>query len=432
MARKTTSEFIDESREVHGDRYDYSKAACRGVDTKTTIICSDHGPFEQTPYKHIKRRQGCPNCGGTKHDTTDSFITKAQKKHGDRYDYSRVDYVKQDIPVVIGCPTHGFLKQRPNNHLNRGCPKCGKAKQGGPKATRVINAGKRFIAKAQKTHGDLYDYSKSIYTGSDRHLEIICPVHGSFKQTPDNHYQSGCPACGIEKSHDAKRKSTEEFTELARKIHGDVYDYSQTEYIGNAHNVTIICRDHGPFQQKAANHAPIGHGCQKCANLHRRTQEDFEADARAVHGDVYDYSQALFKSVHKKVTIICPEHGPFDQVPSSHICAGTGCPDCAKTGFDPSATAYLYIIVLESRIERFVKIGITNNHKRRLAKLRADGYDLTIGCIKEFTLGGDAREQEKLLHELFAPHAYTPKTDFGGKTECFHESIINDAMGLLE
>lgn len=122
----TKDDFIKKANEVHNNRYDYSKVNYRGIKEKIIIICPDHGEFEQNPSNHIHLGNGCPYCSGNKKDTTLSFIEKAKEIHGDRYDYSKVDYLKSDSHVIITCPIHGDFEQVPDYHLNHGngCRKC--------------------------------------------------------------------------------------------------------------------------------------------------------------------------------------------------------------------------------------------------------------------------------------------------------------------
>ena len=109
----------------HDNKYDYSKVEYVNVRTKVTIICPEHGEFEQRPNDHLTG-YGCPKCGGTQQLTTDDFIEKAKTIHGDKYDYSKSEYVKSHIKLTITCPLHGDWSVKPNNHLNgKGCPKCG-------------------------------------------------------------------------------------------------------------------------------------------------------------------------------------------------------------------------------------------------------------------------------------------------------------------
>ena len=117
-------EFIEKARKVHGDKYDYSKVDYKDALTKVTIICPKHGEFYQIPDNHLGGN-GCPSCSGNKKLTTEEFIGKAREVHGDKYDYSKVDYVNYNTEVCIICPEHGEFYQTPDIHL-RGisCPAC--------------------------------------------------------------------------------------------------------------------------------------------------------------------------------------------------------------------------------------------------------------------------------------------------------------------
>ena len=117
-------EFIRRAIESHGDRYDYSKVEYKNEHTKVCIICPKHGEFWVKPHKHILGKQGCPKCAN-KHVTTVEFIEKARKVHGDKYDYSKVTYINNRTKIIIICPEHGEFEQTPDKHLQgRGCSKC--------------------------------------------------------------------------------------------------------------------------------------------------------------------------------------------------------------------------------------------------------------------------------------------------------------------
>ena len=190
--RLTTEDFIAKSREVHGDRYDYSKVEYVNSKTKVCIICPIHGEFWQIPSSHLNG-QGCRKCGflntaKKRKASTVRFIFKAKIKHGDRYDYSKVEYVNIDTKICIVCPEHGEFWQTPYNHLKGcQCPKCM-----GKTTTNTAD----FIKKALRLHRDRYDYSKVEYKNSQTKVCIICPEHGEFWQTPNNHLRGqGCPIC---------------------------------------------------------------------------------------------------------------------------------------------------------------------------------------------------------------------------------------------
>lgn len=124
IERLTTSEFIRRSIEIHGDKYDYSRTKYVRSSKKVNIICKEHGEFHQTPNKHLKG-QGCDRCGGSSQKTTKEFIRRAKEVHGNRYDYSKVTYYRSHCKVVILCKKHGEFQQTPASHLyGKGCPSC--------------------------------------------------------------------------------------------------------------------------------------------------------------------------------------------------------------------------------------------------------------------------------------------------------------------
>ena len=194
MKKYTTEEFIKKAREIHGDKYDYSKVEYVSYHTKVCIICPKHGEFWQTPANHLRNRN-CPKCGNNskikkRSLTKEEFIKKAREVHGDKYDYSKVKYINNYTKVCIICPEHGEFWQNANSHLRGcGCPKCC---NNGVKLTT-----EEFVKKARKIHGDKYDYSKVEYKNSHTKVCIICPEHGEFWQTPTSHLhgESGCPMC---------------------------------------------------------------------------------------------------------------------------------------------------------------------------------------------------------------------------------------------
>lgn len=194
--------------------------------------------------------------------TTEEWIQKAHKIHGDKYDYSKVDYINSRSKVCIICPIHGEFYQLANNHLQGiGCPRCSYTKRGEEERSNT----EEFIKKAKQIHGDVYDYSKVNYITSDKKVEIICPIHGSFWQTPSKHLSGKrCPEC-----FGTHKKTTDEFIKEAIQIHGNKYDYSETIYGKNLRDpVKIICKIHGPFWQTPVNHINCKCGCPKCNRSH--------------------------------------------------------------------------------------------------------------------------------------------------------------------
>lgn len=270
MGRKPFSqeEIIKKFKEIHGNRYDYSKVKYINNRTKVCIICPKHGEFWQTPAAHLKG-QGCRKCFfETIKMSQEEFIHKSIEIHGDKYDYSKTVYVNAETKVCIICHKkdilgreHGEFWIKPFEHIQRyhtGCSKC--------KGFHCTT--EEFIQKAKKVHGDKYDYSKVEYKGSHKVVTIICPIHGEFEQVAKEHLKYGCKYCAKEDSIQRfidKKLTTEEFIHRAQKVHGNHYDYSKVEYNGYDNEVCIICPIHGEFWQTPHTHLDE-HICPFCAS----------------------------------------------------------------------------------------------------------------------------------------------------------------------
>jgi hypothetical protein len=194
--------------------------------------------------------------------TTEEFIEKAKQKHGEYYDYSKVEYNGTHEKVCIICPKHGEFWQTPHNHLlrNGGCIQCQHENQ-----TYTQN---EIIDKFKQKHGGRYDYSKVEYKGISNKVCIICPKHGEFWQTPHEHIRGcGCPLCA-----NNIKLTTEEFIKKAKQIHEEYYDYSKVEYNGSHNKVCIICPKHGEFWQTPCAHL-LGCGCSLCYKISKIEKE---------------------------------------------------------------------------------------------------------------------------------------------------------------
>jgi hypothetical protein len=256
----TLQEFIERSKIIHDNKYDYSKSIYKNSATKVEIICPIHGPFYQKPNSHLNGR-GCNLCShnNTQH-SAEMFFIRANDIHHQKYNYSLVIYKNARTKIKIICPTHGVFEQTPDSHLQgHGCSKCRDVQ---------LSIEKRFstplfIEQAEALHGNKYDYSLSEYVNAKTHIKIICPTHGIFEQIPDDHLRgNGCKTCASE----TQMLTTEEFIERATRIHNNKYDYSKSIYTGTAEEVIIICPKHGDFLQKPKSHL-LGNGCKKCATV---------------------------------------------------------------------------------------------------------------------------------------------------------------------
>ena len=188
--------------------------------------------------------------------STEKFIIEAQKKHHDSYDYSKVKYIKNILPVEIICRIHGVFIQTPQNHLKgKGCRFC---------ANNVKLTTLEFIERAKKIHGNKYDYSLVNYKRNRKLITIICKQHGNFQALPTNHLRGvECEKCGIDKRAFNQRLPLSDFILRSNKIHNNYYNYDNVIFINTKVKVIIKCPKHGCFSQKPESHMK-GVGCPKC------------------------------------------------------------------------------------------------------------------------------------------------------------------------
>lgn len=312
--------------------------------------------------------------------TTEEFIRKANAVHDMFYVYDLVDYRNNSTKIKIICPHHGVFIQTPRDHLcGNGCMQCSLDKKSLEQRMPVDV----FLERLRVVHGDTYDYSLVEYKNSYSKIKIICEKHGLFEQTAHLHLSgSGCPNCGFESRAKTHLYSTDQFVELAKKMHeGKGYDYCDVEYIDSRTSVKIICEKHGDFYQIPYYHLS-GSGCPECGayNAGRSnslSNEEFASKASVVHKNKYDYSESEYFSRRVAVKIICPKHGAFYQVPEDHF-RGCGCPKCS-----------ISISNVETRW--LDMLGIPNDSEHRQVRIKigksrysVDGFDPDKNIVYEF------------------------------------------------
>lgn len=165
-------------------------------------------------------------------------------------------YINDSTKIKVKCSICGKEWEDTPTHLKQGrtCSNCKKVK-------RQEQFGKDFIVKAQKVHGNFYDYSLVRYITAQQKVDILCKEHGIFSQTPNSHLKgSGCPFC----AGNNFLKTTEQFIQDAQKAHNNEFDYSKVDYKGAFIPVTIICNKCGNEFQQSPNHHLHGQGCPNC------------------------------------------------------------------------------------------------------------------------------------------------------------------------
>ena len=163
-----------------------------------------------------------------------------------------------------------------------------------------LNKNETFIEKARAIHRGKYDYSKVNYKTAKTKIIIGCKDHGDFEQTPSNHLSRyNCQRCA-----NNGKMTTEQYVSRASVAHANKYDYSQVNYVNADKKITIICKEHGEFEQIPDFHLNRKCGCPKCANNVTLTTTEFIDKAHEIHGDKYDYSQVTYINNRINVCIL--------------------------------------------------------------------------------------------------------------------------------
>lgn len=263
MAKKITNEsVIKKCKAIHGDKYDYSNLDYVDSKTPLTIICKEHGEFRQLLCNHLKGC-GCPKCGGNNRMKTEEYVSRIKSKcNGPNILFDKVEYVNNHTPITLVCKIHGEWNTWPTS-LNKNI-ECPECQK-----IRLHNkfakTTKEFVEKAQSVHKNKYDYSKAEYKDNKIKVCITCHKHGDFWQLPNDHLRGqGCPQCGQDSMWDKRgRMTTEKIVKRFIEVHGDKYNYDNVNYISPRDKVEIICKKHGVFLQFPYSHLQ-GCGCPKC------------------------------------------------------------------------------------------------------------------------------------------------------------------------
>jgi len=277
----TTETFKSKAREVHGERYDYSRVFYTRARNKVEIICPIHGPFWQEARRHLKG-SGCPACGREKPKRKPrndlSLQQRVNKCFGEgKYNLPDGARATKDILEIV-CREHGPFRRRVSDLLTGcGCPICSQE-------TQLEQNKQAFICKAREVHGDIYDYTKIVYVNSIKPVEnIVCRECGPFKQTRSNHLTgNGCPVCGDKTRRYSKTTPRKEWMKKFRGNHANLYHYKNLPLkFTSTSKINITCPKHGDFTQQAIVHAQ-GHGCPSCVHMVSSYEHEIVAWLRSV------------------------------------------------------------------------------------------------------------------------------------------------------
>lgn len=258
-----------------------------------------------------------------------------------------------------------------------------------------------FINKANIIHDNRYSYDKSIYINAKIKLLITCVKHEKFLQTPNMHLsqKNGCPKCSN------KLKTYKEFEKDCNIKHNKKFTYFQ-DYVNVNHNIKIKCSNNHIFFQRAGNHQHLKHGCPHCKKekmsfKFRKDIKDYIKEASRIHNNKYDYSKVNYTNMNKKVIIICPQHGEFNQSFKNHVRGEQGCPKCKS-----------------SKGERFIRNILDKNNIKYIEQYRVI-YEMKL-YIFDFYL-----PSRNIMIEYDGIQHQRPVNFFGGKKIFKNQQLID-------
>jgi hypothetical protein len=369
MAKKTTKQFIDESISVHGNRYNYSSVNYINNKIKVTIICNKHGEFLSIPSAHLHSRSGCPKCAI---DNRKSTLEEFVEK-SNRVHMNKYDYSKTKY-FTNKIPVKIICKIHGEFQMRPDVHIFGKegCKECGivQRAKSFTKSQSEFLEMCKDVHGNKYDYSKSFYHGMYKKVKILCNCcKNEFMQNPNSHIY-GRAGCPFCSGN--VKIGTFNFVKKSKKIHGNKYDYSESIYVDYYTKVKIFCNTcRSYFFQLPASHTSGYKSCN-CSNTKPLNNEKFIEQCRKIHGDKYDYSLVNYINNRLPVVIICKEcKQEFKQKPAHHM-RGSDCPLCCRNR---------YISKIEANFFNCVGIKIT---QKKIGDYYVDGYDRKTNTVYEF------------------------------------------------
>lgn len=239
--------------------------------------------------------------------------------------------------------------------------------------------------KLSEIHNDKYSYEGSVYTGCQGILEVKCKEHGNFFVSYTNHLQGkGCRLCGINDNTKRFTFTLKEFVALSEKVHGKLYDYSDTIYEKNSIKVNIRCKKHGVFSQIPASHWQ-GCGCPRCG-------DEVATEKKAAKG-FCGYSRSSY---------------------------------CNKVKI-----SNIYLLRLRKADETLYKIGISKRVRQRIMDISSE-TNYNVSCLFYKQLDSEtAYDAEKALQRHFNNLKAVPTEFFKGRTECFKAISTQEFIRVL-
>ena len=273
---------------------------------------------------------------GIKRLTLQEFVDRIHARYSN-FTFSRVsgEFKGQKSRAYLNCPKHGEFECMPIGTRHVVCPGC--------KTEEVRGEGLAALkAKCFELFGDRIKIVEDTYIKSSAKVDIVCDTHGrstikagTILFNSEGRTQYGCKKCAVEGTGSSRMLPFTEFVRQMQGKHGkDAVEYLAEGYTGMHGSITYICPTHGKVVASALHHFKAKLPCKFCSADGRSERSripfsQFVENAKAIHGDRYDYIEDSYIAMSEQVEIVCKVHGKFSQLASDHISSEAGCPRCA-------------------------------------------------------------------------------------------------------
>lgn len=428
-AKLTTAEWVAKAIDIHGDKYDYSQVNYKNAKTPVVVICRVHGYWNCSPSTHVdKRKSGCPSCGGSKPKTSEDFVGDAVRIHGDLYDYTKVEYVNSHTRVTIVCKTHGPFTQTPTSHLSgAGCRKCSiTANFLRVRDESLLSIKKKLFDK----NGSAVSIVDESFKNINEEADFVCELHGKFRRLVNSalHKKFSCAQCFYE----SEKSNILDQDEAEKRIFSMLLDndfwVESFKYEGKKNTILELnCPKHGKWEANWSSVTRSRANCPKCsyaasipkrtASINKHNQESrdkrwtsYLTKFMEAHGNLYDYSNAVFVDAKTPIEIVCCVHGSFMQPPDNHTIGGCRlCADDELAGLYKeryfelrpkmaAIPATLYLLKLEFGGSTCFKVGITRTSlERRFGAALGKDVKIEVIAVRNSSLIEVWRDEVRLL-----------------------------------
>ena len=341
MQKKTTEEFIKMAREVHGEKYDYSKVDYKNKDTEVCIICPIHGEFWQRPHNHVTGKQGCPECGKKyakewQKNNHSKFLEKIKEKYGDKFSFPYIDteYENNKSRVTVKCNvcSNTFVR-RPNElictKMDEVCPQCRK---------------NQSIDSKSYTYEELCNFQNANkivpFEGKkhkNEHVTLICEKHGAYESLVKSviNGKSNCKLCSLDNAVSKIKLDYSVLEKRFKDMYGDSITPIPETYHGSMAKMSFKCNTCGAVFRRTPNNMSkpgIKTPCPKCSKRilskeRTKTTKQFIQEAKALYGEnAYSYDKTIYTASCEKVTVTCNECGKDFEIEANSFLQGNGCP----------------------------------------------------------------------------------------------------------